>query len=114
MRGSQQTRQIGWAMRIYRNSSDAIIATDCISIVADLRRISAERFHRSAYLEYNRELYHLGNGDRVVAKIQMIGDYNSIEDGTGNYLNATWDAASENENDVTMDLSSLPKVGEVV
>jgi hypothetical protein len=44
----------------------------------------------------------------------MIGDYNSIEDSSGNYLNATWDASSPDENDAVMDFRSLPKVGDVV
>ena len=114
MRASTQTRQIGWAMRIYRNADDKIIATDCITITADTRRINAERFHSSAYMNYDRELYHLGDGGRTIAKIQMIGNYNNIEDSSGNYLNVTWDAVSEHENDITIDLRSLPKVGEVV
>ena len=111
---SSTTRQMGWAMRIYRNAEDKIIATDCIAIDADKRRINKERFHRSAYMDYDRELYHLGTGGRIIAKIQMIGDYNSIEDSSGNYENATWDAASANENDVTIDFRSLPKVGDVI
>lgn len=114
MIGTSQTRRLGWAMRIYRNSNNKIIASDCIEITADKRRISKEQFHRSAYLHYDRTTYHLAVGNRSVTLIQMLGDYSSVEDATGNYLNATWDASTDNENDVTIDLSSLPQLGDVL
>ena len=90
MAGPNTTRQIGTACRIYKNSANKVIAVDAISIVGESRRINLERWHISGYPEHHRTLFHLGEGDRVVAKILMFGDYSSITEDSGDYLSATW------------------------
>lgn len=114
MPGPMQTRQIGWALRIYRNSDDKVIRIDDISIVADSRRINPDLFHYSAYKKHHHMLLHLGIGNRTVAIIQMLGDYDEIEDVSGDYLTAKWHAASQNENDVEIAFNDLPKLGDTV
>lgn len=112
--GTVQTRQMGWALRIYKNSTDKILAIDDISVITNIRRITTDRFHHSANFRSKRMLMNLASGGRVVAKVQMMGDYNSITTDSGDYLSATWDAASVNENAVTMSFDALAKIGDTL
>lgn len=107
------TRQIGQACRIYKNADAKVIAIDEIAINGCTRRISADTFHHSATMDYNRTLFHLGVGDRTVALIQMVGTYNSLTEDSGNYLTATWDSP-DNTNDVEISFNTLAKLGDTV
>ena len=109
-----KTRNTGSALRIYKNSSNKVIAIDEIHVTTDIRHISVDRFHHSSVWKHKRELFHLGVGDRVVYKVLMLGDYSSITEDSGDYLNATWGAVSANENDVTMNFDVLAKVGDTL
>lgn len=114
MPGPMQTRQIGWALRIYRNSDNKVIALDDIAIVADTRRINPQQFHHSARKKYHRMLLHLGIGNREIAIIQMLGDYMEIDEASGDYEWAKWEATSDNENEVEITFNDLPKLGDTL
>ena len=109
-----QTRQTGWACRVYKNADDKVIAIDDIAVISDTRRISQTRFHHSSRWTSKRTLFHLTTGSRVVSRILFFGDFTSNTVDSGDYLNATWDGASENENDATMNFDSLAKVGDTL
>jgi len=129
MAGPQQTRHIGNACRIYRNSDNKVIAIDDISITADIVQLSnntnilnspypgnntaSQRWHASAVMHSHRCLLHLGTGDRVVAKIQMLGNYKSIETISGDYLEAIW-AGCDSDDDLPVSLNNLAKVGDSI
>lgn len=107
---SQTTRQIGHICRIYKNSTDTVIAIDDISVTANVLRLGSTsqtvKFHVSVdKITPQRTLLHLGSGDRVVASIQQIGDYDILGTDSGNYLNVKWNKVSNNENDVEFSLS---------
>jgi hypothetical protein len=129
MAGPTSTRSIGSATRIYRNSSNKVIALDDIAIIADTVQLGnkanvfnnvypgdmniSSRWHRSAVTQFKRMLMHLGVGDRVIAKIQMIGDYKSVELVTGNYVSAFWQGCDD-EDDIPVNFDGLPKVGDTL
>jgi len=113
MAGPTNTRQVGQALRIYKNADAKIIAMDDIAINADIRRINIDTFHHSASMSYQRTLFHLGVGDRTVALIQMLGDYSSLSEDSGDYLTATWDSA-DNTNDIKITFNTLAKLGDTV
>lgn len=129
MAGPQQTRSIGTATRIYRNSSNKVLAIDDINIVANTVQVGnnamvfgnvvpgdmniSSRWHRQAIMQSKRMLLHLGIGDRVVAKIQMIGDYKSIDLVTGNYIEAIW-RGTDDEDNIPVNFDNLPKVGDTL
>lgn len=111
---SQQTRQTGWVLRIYKNADNKVLAIDDIAVVTDTRRITSTRFHHSSRWTSKRMLIYLGIGDRIIDKIQVLGDFDSVTEDGGDYLTATWNAASENENAVVMLFDTLPKIGDTL
>jgi hypothetical protein len=114
MAGPSQTRQIGYAVRIYKNRANHILAVDDIAITATVRRVKNDRFHRSGYLNSDRMYAHLGNSeDRVVYLVQMFGDYTSITADGRDFTGAQW-AGQEDENDVDMSFLELGKVGDTL
>ena len=70
---SQQTRQTGWVLRIYKNADNKVLAIDDIAVVTDTRRITSTRFHHSSRWTSKRMLIYLGIGDRIIDKIQVLG-----------------------------------------
>lgn len=105
MAGPQQTRQLGHICRIYKNSSDKVIAIDDISINVTMLRVEADKFHVAVQdVDVGRTLVHLGEGNRIVDKILMFGNYSSIQEDSGNYFDAFWNAPSSNQNDVNISL----------
>lgn len=113
---NQVTRRLGKICRIYKNSLGTIIATESVEIVADQRRLTAERFHRSVNtINVSRTAFHLDTNSRVVATIQVFGDFSSIETNGGNYFIATWNKSSPNENDVTTSIEGkVAEIGDTV
>jgi hypothetical protein len=120
MAGPFKTRQLGHACRIYKNSSDKVIAIDDISVSFNIQTLPKSnteiKYHRSAEKpDVDRTLFYLGEGNRVVSKIQMIGNFSSIEENSGNYHVVTWDAASSDENDVIISIEPhVSQVGDTV
>jgi hypothetical protein len=112
-----QTRQLGTCTRIYKNSNGKVIALDCIAVNYDKSQISINKFHNSVNtINVKRTLLHLtAGGSRVVDLIQMIGDYSSLEDNSGNYFVATWNASSPNENDIEVSFEQyVSKIGDTI
>ena len=110
MRGPQQTRQIGTACRIYKNSSDETLAVDSISIVERTRVARNNQRLRTGYKNVQRTMINLG-GTRTIAKIQMVGSYSSI---ASDFTEATWAATGNDSNDVTINLDDLPQIGDTI
>lgn len=111
------SRHLGSACRIYKNSEGKTIAIDEIGISIDKSQIQYNKFHRHVDLiSVKRTLLHLTvGGSRVVSLIQMIGDYDSITEDSGNYLVATWLASSPDENDLEVSFSEhVAQVGDTV
>ena len=129
MAGPQQTRSIGCACRIYRNSSNKVIAMDEINIIANTVQLGnnanvfgnvypgdmniSSSWHRQALMQSKRILLHLGVGDRIIAKIQMLGNFKSIETISGNYIEAKW-AGCDSGDDIPVNFNELPKVGDTL
>jgi len=112
--GSSTSRQIGKLCRIYKNLNGAILAIDDVAIVADTQRIhKLGIFHQSAVPHHQRELFHMDTTSRVIATIQIFGDYSSITIDDGKYLTGTW-KNDENTNDVIISFEYLPTVGDVI
>lgn len=111
----QDTRRLGKICRIYKNSDDKVIALDEIEIVVCESRIKQDLFHLAVdKINKGRMLLHLGEGDRVVAKIQQLGNYTSIEENSGNYLIPTW-VTGPNTNDVTTSIEAhVSVIGDTV
>lgn len=109
MAATQTTRQLGSICRIYKNSNGTVIAIDDVSVTANVLRLGSTnttvRFHISVdKITPFRTLFHLGSGDRIVAQVQQIGEYDSVTVDSGDYLNVKWDRTSDNENDVEFNL----------
>jgi hypothetical protein len=110
--GPQQTRQIGSALRIYKNADDRVIGMDDISVVASTRNLGTT-FHRSSSFRSQRCYFHVGTVDRDVALVQMFGDYDDITYDGGDYLTATWNG-TDDSNDSVMLFSGLAKLGDTI
>lgn len=116
MRGPQQTRNIGTITRVYKNKKNVTLAIDTISVTADKHRIGAEEWHWRVFTDTKRSLLHLeGPGaDRQVDLIQMISDYNLIEEDGGDFLHATWTDDTGHTNDIEVFLDQVSKVGDTI
>lgn len=106
------TRQLSTITRIYRNSATEILAVDCLSIHVNKEQASFGRFIKYiTSVDKKRTLMHLTiGGDRVVSEIQMIGDYSSIEENSGNFFVATWLPATASENTLQISLERYVSV----
>lgn len=112
-----KSRRLGKICRIYKNSASNIIALESVDVNINSLQKANKTFHRSvSSVDTSRQILHLTTGgSRVVASIQTIGDYSSIEENGGDYLIVTWDAASSNENDVVISLENhVAKIGDTV
>jgi hypothetical protein len=113
-----QSRQLGSACRIYKNSAGKVIAVDYVAVNVDKTQIQGNnKFHVSVNsIDVDRKLLHLTvGGSRVVSTIMMIGDYSSIQENSGNFFIAQWNAGSADENDVQLSFESkVAKIGDTV
>lgn len=113
---SQKTRRLGHACRIYKNAADKVIAIDSIEVTAnelrvkDIFRVTVDKINVA------RKLLHLVvGGSRVVAKIQMIGCYSSLEENGGDYLILRWDIGETDPEEVVVSLEGkVAKLGDTV
>ena len=104
---------MGSATRIYKNSDSTVIAIDDLSISYDSHWLADRRVHNAVKMVSARTLLYLGVGDRVVAQIQMIGDFLSLTEDSGNYLTATWKTNSTAEANA-IGFGTLAKLGDTV
>lgn len=115
--GSNNSRRLGTVCRIYKNSASKVIALESVEVTIDILQKADKTFHRSVNtVNVSRRLVHLQlGGSRVIASVQAIGSYSSIEENGGNYLVATWAKKSDNENDVVISLEGyVAVVGDTV
>lgn len=110
---TSQSRRMGSATRIYRNSDNCVIAIDDISVTYDSHWLPNRTVHNSVNLSHSRQLLYLGTGDRIVASIQMIGDFESITEDSGNYLTAVW-ATDSSAPSHSVGLGSVSKLGDAI
>jgi len=117
MSSNLKSRRLGKVCRIYKNSASSIIALESVDVNVNSLQKADKTFHRSvSSIDVSRQILHLvTGGSRVVASIQSIGDYSSIEENGGDYLIATWDRASNSENDVVISLEGrVARIGDTV
>lgn len=98
------------ATRIYRNASAQDLRVDTIVMVRKghvlVKDASEHTFSRDLRPLY---LHNSGVADRVVAEIEIVGNFNDLEASTGNYLWATWNSPS-----ARLNMSDLPIIGSTV
>lgn len=107
--GPQQTRQVGYACRIYKNADDKVIAIDKIAIVENTRHNKQFKKYRTAFKTHKRVLFHFG-GNRVISTVLSVGDYTSL---TTDQNDAVW-AGTEDSNDIKITFNDLPQIGDSV
>jgi hypothetical protein len=110
MPGPQQTRQLGSAIRIYRNAGNETLAIDDISITCNILRLTTDVWHYSPFVATHRLNLHLGSLDRIIDNIQMIGDYMSI---STDLSTAQW-PTSETVSGVDVSFSALSQIGDTI
>lgn len=109
---SQKSRRLGGLCRVYKNSSNNIIALESVEITVDILQKADKTFHRSVgAVNVSKKLVHLQSGaSRVVSTVQAFGDYSSVEDNSGNFLVVTWNKKTNDENDVVISLEGYVTV----
>jgi len=114
----QKTRRLGSGLRIYKNAAGDVIGLDSFEVTVNVQRLieGFVTFHRSVDgINISRTLIHLNTGSRVVATIQMVGDYSSITTDAGDFFVATWLAATSEENDVEITFENkVAKLGDTI
>lgn len=116
--------------RIYKNADKKILAIDTISINIKITQLIhapngiddsnqvIQKIHRSVdSIKLSRELVHLTTGgSRIVALVQTMGRYSSIETNGGNYLIAKWKSENTSSNDVELSFEQggVAKVGDTL
>lgn len=115
------TRHLDSICRIYKNASGKVIAIDSLFLTVDKLTIptskTTQKFHMSIDdVDRHRTLLHLETGgSRVVATIQQIGGYSSVEENSGNFLVIQYDKPSVDQNDILISLEPyVSKIGDTV
>ena len=107
--GPQQTRQVGYACRIYKNSDGKVIAIDKIAVVENTRHNVQLKKLRTAFKTHKRTLFHFG-GSRTVATVLSTGDYTALSIDKND---AVW-VGTANSNDIRITFNDLPQIGDTV
>jgi hypothetical protein len=94
--------------RIYRNSNEDELRVDTIIMERRSNTIS-KNFQNHTFQRNLKTQFYFGPADRVVADIQVIGDFTSIEQSSGNFMYAEWASPPG-----TCDMSDLPIIGDTV
>ena len=125
---ASNTRHLDTVCRIYKNLSGKVLAIDEIYITVNNLQLNAGARDDSGDLiqkllvsvdtiKKSRTLLFLETpSSRVISSIQMIGNFTSLEDNSGNYLVAVWESQNTDRNDVeiTFDQVNVGKVGESI
>jgi len=97
-------------VRQYKNAAEDLIRVDTIimerkqdAIAADINTHTFQRILRISLV------HGTGLSDRVVAAVDIIGDYTSIEVYTGSFTWAQWTSPP-----ALVNMSDLPQVGDTV
>lgn len=119
MAGPSSTRRLGKACRFYKNAAGKLIGTDCISITIDCRQITATKYYFYVdKVNVERKIFHLEGpgGSRIVSSILTMGDYTSITEDSGNFLEVTWAATEPEYNDIVFSLEphGVAKIGDTI
>lgn len=119
MAGPSSTRSFGKACRFYKNTAGKLIASDCISISIDCRQVSQTKYYFYVdKITVDRKIFHLEGpgGSRTVSTVMTFGDYTSVTEDGGNFLELTWAATEPEYNDVVFSLEphGVAKVGDTV
>jgi hypothetical protein len=109
--GPQQGRLAGQIMRIYRASCGKTIGFDTISAIEDVRKITSTKFHHSVSRHVDSKRIWETDVSRVISTVRVIGGVNMTlsED-----LNSAVFIRPENENNIEIDMSDLPQVGDSI
>lgn len=112
----QSTRRLGHVCRIYKNASGKVIALEEVEVTVDKHKIKIDKYHRAVdKINVGRNTIYLDSGSRVVATVQILGNFSSVEENGGDYLVYTWNKASDNENDIQVSLEGkVAQIGDTV
>ncbi|MBD3268467.1 hypothetical protein GF373_17505 [bacterium] len=102
---------VGKLIRIYKNADKKVIGFDTVHLVCEVQKISQNKFHCRAERKVQRDLVHHTGETRVISYITVMGDYSEIED---DFSAASWPAQNEYLNDIFVDMSDLPSVGDSI
>lgn len=111
MAGPFSASVAGKACRIYKNASSDVLALDDIALMEIARQRSASgAFFSTTIIKTSRTNLYLGQmpSDRVIAKIEMIGDYESY-DAVNDIL--TWKIEVQI---ITTPLQDMPQIGDTI
>lgn len=95
--------------RLYRNSDDEDLRIDKINAVPRFDNLITGSTGGQTYLREKTTTLIYGSSNRTVSEIQVIGDFDSVETSSGNFVWVSWDKPS-----IDMDLSDLPFVGDEI
>ena len=119
MPGPSQTRRYGNICRFYKNANDKLIASDCITVSIECKQIKIDQFFLYVdKVNVERKIFHLegAGGSRVVSQVLTFGDYSSITEDSGDFLEVTWSAKEPEYNDIVFSLEkyNVSKIGDTV
>jgi hypothetical protein len=95
-------------IRTYKNASGEVIRVDEINMNRKTNTLAADPQTHTFTPHVNKTNYH-GPASRDVASIDVCGDYDSIEGGTGNYDWASWTSP-----EALLNTTNLPSVGDTL
>jgi len=101
--------------RIYLNAAGEQLQVDTIIMTPQVHGIVLNRSSKG--ITYRRdltELYLTSEADRVVAKIELIGNFTSFENSSGDFLNCSWVSPGTGDTLAICDMNDLPQVGDTV
>ena len=102
-------------VRIYKNISGTTIAIDTVPVEETRVEDGYGGFTRTATISFQRTKVNEGaSQSRVVTTIQQIGIYDSFTETSGNYTEVVYSGNGTTLGDLTVDLSSLPEIGDSV
>jgi hypothetical protein len=114
---------VGSLNRIYKNAAGDVLRIDEVTyefsaLPAMTPIIGGESTVTGRLLQNSREvspkIFSLDTGaSRVVAEIQMIGDFTSFTENSGSYLTATW-LINATLGSITVNMADLPIIGTTV
>ncbi len=113
------SRRLGKICRFYKNSNNKLIASDELSFSIESRLIKKDKYHLHIdKVTRDRTLFHLegAGGSRVVSQVTTLGNYTSIAENSGDFLEVTWSFPEENIDDIVISLDShgVAKIGDSV
>lgn len=118
----QSMRHHDTITRVYKNSSNQIVAIQTIEVLAENlahprpgfapHSEGTQRFLRRGKIDVSTSLFNRGSSeDRVIANILQFGRYDTFENEGNNVVRVVYNGNNE-VNDLIIDLNNLPAIGD--